>query len=159
MFSTQPDGLWAHFSGLDYCDVVVIEVCGTTTNLNDKRSRYMPSTSSLLLEVSAGWAKSGSAGRGRGGPTRAHWRTAGFDEDDLSTMPRLVPVRHLRALYALPDEQYKKWTPNHAATGYEYFVPHSSLGTFNSQPMQRFLRQMSISSQYYKDPRSFRVNF
>ena len=49
LFATQPDGLWIHFQGVASCDVVVIEVCGTAQNLNDKRSRYFPSTHSFCL--------------------------------------------------------------------------------------------------------------
>lgn len=57
---TQPDGLWVKFSGLDFCDVVVVEACGTIQNFYDKRSRYQPSTGSLLLECKAKWFAEGS---------------------------------------------------------------------------------------------------
>ncbi len=52
LFNTQPDGLWLHFSDSDSCDAVVIEVCGTIQNLNDKRSRYIPASHSLVVRCS-----------------------------------------------------------------------------------------------------------
>jgi hypothetical protein len=43
---------------------------------------------------------------------------------------------------------YDKWCREHSPTGYEYFAPHSSLATYGSPPMQKFLRQMSSASQF-----------
>jgi hypothetical protein len=55
LFTTQPDGLGAHFNEGKSCDVVAVEVCGTIQNLNDKRSRYIPASHSLILSCSAAW--------------------------------------------------------------------------------------------------------
>ena len=63
-----------------------------------------------------------------------------------------VPVRHLRVLYALPDDLYREWAKEHVPTGYEFFCPHSSLDSYTSQKMQEFLGQMSIASQFYLKP-------
>ena len=48
---TLPDGLWLHFSPDPadlYVDILCIEACSSLQNLLDKRSRFAPSTSSLL---------------------------------------------------------------------------------------------------------------
>src|SRR3954453_12890724 len=48
---TLPDGLWLNFSGTPvepYVDILAIEACGSLQNLLDKRSRFAPSTQSLL---------------------------------------------------------------------------------------------------------------
>jgi hypothetical protein len=145
LFGTQPDGLWAHFNGAMSCDVVAVEVCGTIQNLNDKRSRYIPASHSLVLKCRSAWLKEEIPIQ-KGGQ-RARWQaSASFDaepSEDLS-----VPVRHLRVLYGLPNGIYHKWCSDHSPTGYEFFCPHSSLATYNSPPMQRFLRQMSSASQF-----------
>ena len=48
---TLPDGLWLNFGGTPedaYVDILAIEACGSLQNLLDKRSRFAPSTHSLL---------------------------------------------------------------------------------------------------------------
>lgn len=64
-------------------------------------------------------------------------------KEDLS-----IPIRHLRVLFAIPNETYQTWRREHSPTGYEYFCPHSSLATYNSQAMRVFLRQMSSAAQF-----------
>ncbi len=145
MFRTQPDALWVYFSGSSSCDVVAVEVCGSIQNLNDKRSRYIPASHSLVLSCSLAWLEEIIAVQ-RGGQKR-RWKAAGT----FPTKPTeglTVPIRHLRVLYGIPNQHYDKWCREHTPTGYEFFCPHSSLRTYSSQPMQRFLRQMSSASQF-----------
>ena len=55
---TLPDGLWLHFSPSPadpYVDVICIEACSSVQNLLDKRSRFAPSTSSLLAFCPVPW--------------------------------------------------------------------------------------------------------
>lgn len=81
------------------------------------------------------------------------WKASGiYKQAPKSSAGIAIPVRHLRVLYALPNDLYDKWTKEHAPTGYEFFCPHSSLDSYNSQKMQEFLRQMSIASQFYIKP-------
>lgn len=149
LFTTQPDGMWVFFDGAEACDVVVVEVCGTVQNLNDKRSRYFPSSHSLVVKCSLGWLLEAIPTKKNG--TAPRWKASGrilvAPTSDLA-----VPVRHLRVLYALPNRVYKDWCIGHTPTGYEYFCPHSSLDSYNSPKMQAFLKQMSIAGQFYIDP-------
>ncbi|MFA7346504.1 MAG: hypothetical protein WCZ86_01970 [Desulfurivibrionaceae bacterium] len=150
LFKTQPDGLWVHFQGQTSCDVVVVEVCGTIQNLNDKRSRYVPSSHSLVLSCKKEWLDE-KVSVNKGGQFPRWKASASFGKAphlDLS-----VPVRHLRVLYALPNDNYHEWCAEHVPTGYEFFCPHSSLDSYNSQRMQTFLRQMSIAAQFYTKPK------
>jgi len=150
LFKTQPDGLWVHFQGLASCDVVVVEVCGSIQNLNDKRSRYIPSSHSLVLTCKKDWLEEKVSVNNGGQYPR--WRASA----SLGTKPLAdisVPVRHLRVLYALPNTTYHDWCSQHAPTGYEFFCPHSSLSSYRSQKMQGFLRQMSIATQFYAQPK------
>ena len=151
LFSTQPDGLWVHFSNLTSCDVVAIEVCGTVQNLNDKRSRYFPASHSIVLSCKKTWfleqikvQKGGKQERWRAARTIAEEPNA-----DVS-----IPIRYLRVLYALPNELYHNWCSNHVPTGYELFCPHSSLDSYGSQKMQRFLKTMSLAAKFYSLPKT-----
>ena len=145
LFTTQPDGLWVHFNDKISCDAVVIEVCGTIQNLNDKRSRYIPASHSLVLNCSLKWLEEEISVQNGG--RRPRWKAAASfgrrPTEDLS-----VAIRHLRVLYAIPNALYHKWCREHTPTGYEFFCPHSSLHTYNSPLMQDFLRQMSSASQF-----------
>lgn len=146
LFTTQPDGLYVFFNGASSCDLVVIEVCGSIQNLNDKRSRYFPSSHSIVLNCSRSWFL--ERVRTQGGGKKARWDLA----ESIELQPNkdlALPVRYLRVLYALPNELYLKWCPDHVPTGYEYFCAHSSLNSYKSQKMQEFLARMSIATQFY----------
>jgi hypothetical protein len=150
LFRTQPDGLWVHFQGCTSCDVVAVEVCGTVQNLNDKRSRYIPASHSLVLSCAKYWLEE-EVSVNKGGQYPRWKAAASFGKAPKSDIS--VPVRHLRVLYALPNKTYHAWGFEHIPTGYEFFCPHSSLDSFSSQKMQRFLRQMSIEAQFYVRPK------
>lgn len=154
-FSTQPDGLWAHFNGITSCDIVAVEVCGSVQNLNDKRSRYMPSTHSLVLRVGRRWVDEVVPG-GQGRAQSSRRQLAGT-LPELSTVSADVPIRVLRVLYALKNMDYKGWVPEHVPTGYEYFIPHSSLSTYTRPETQEFLKGMSVASQFHTLPKHVRL--
>lgn len=147
LFKTQPDGLWVHFNDIEFCDIVVIEVCGTIQNLNDKRSRYIPASHSMVLRCGLDWLMGDitlQAGR-----RTARWTATRSIHKKPTSAEQTIPVRHLRALYALPNDLYGSWCPQHSPTGYEFYCPHSSLDSFNNPMMRRFLRQMSLASYFY----------
>ena len=146
IFTTQPDGLFIFFGGTESCDLVAIEVCGTIQNLNDKRSRYIPSSHSLILRCSSKWLKEKTTTKGGGKKER--WKLTETIIDEPKSDLR-VPIRHLRVLYSIPNQMYNSWCPGHTPTGYEYFCPHSALDSYPSQKMQNFLARMSIGSQFY----------
>lgn len=145
LFSTQPDGLWVHINDPASCDVVAVEVCGTIQNLNDKRSRYIPASHSLILICGLDWLEEKITVQKGGKWPR--WKAAGTFASKPSEDLRL-PIRHLRVLYGIPNTLYDRWCRDHTPTGYEFFCPHSSLLTYNSRPMQTFLRQMSSAAQF-----------
>lgn len=147
LFNTQPDGLYVFFNGTSSCDLVVIEVCGSIQNLNDKRSRYFPSSHSIVLNCSLRWLL--ETVKVQKGGEKERWAVA----KSINPKPMedwALPVRHLRVLYSLPNDLYDKWCPDHVPTGYEFFSPHSSLDSYSSPKMQDFLARMSIASQFYK---------
>jgi len=150
LFSTQPDGLWVWFgSEAKFADVLAIEVCGTAQNLNDKRSRYAPTTSSLLLHTPKKWLKQEIGIRG--GATKSRLALAALGTldpaDDL-----LIPVRWSQVLYALPNDIYKSWTAEQIPGPHEYFCRHSSMDSYNSQSMQALLARMTLRSHFLTEP-------
>jgi len=150
---TQPDGMWLRFHRPDEdapptaVSVFAIEVCGSAVNFADKRSRYAPAHTALLVEIRAAWLQTLVALQNSG--WRARWRlTQAFDsepEDDLS-----LPVRSLRVMYALPnlkDEDheslYDQLRDAVALEAHEFLVPHSKLGATNAQIRQLVCRALS----------------
>jgi hypothetical protein len=150
-FLTQPDALWITFgirpsdtaAVATFADCVVVESCGTTQNFSDKRSRYAPRTTSLVVKLPVAWldatvtVQSGAVRqrrevlRGQLPPT-----------EDVS-----LPLRHLRVLYALPNDNgppslYERVTKAMALDGHEYVCPQIVLGSYTGQPMQKFLKRM-----------------
>jgi len=149
---TQPDGLWMLLEPCaQFVDLLVIEVCGTSQNLNDKRFRYAPSTTAMLLHVSPDWLDDTVTTRGGGKKQRrvlAEMRDGVADAGaDIE-----VPVRWLQVLYAVPNDLYKKRTAAEVPGAHEYFCRHSSLTTYNSRPLQQLLSRMTIRSHFLTDP-------
>jgi hypothetical protein len=55
---TLPDGLWLNFGGTfaePFVDILAIEACSTIQNLLDKRSRFAPSTHSMMCLCPIEW--------------------------------------------------------------------------------------------------------
>ena len=148
LFKTQPDGLWLFVCSPEFVDAIVIEVCGKIQNLNDKRSRYMPTSHSMVAQMPKAWFSAVIQKKKEQIPL---WQLcAGFTAAPSADIT--LPVRFLRVLYVLPSDLYDDWVPNHAPTGYEYFCTDTSLKSYKSQKMQLFLKQMSIASQFYTRP-------
>lgn len=148
LFTTKPDGLWAYFNGVCSVDAIVIEVCGTIQNLNDKRSRYGNACSSLVLTTPVSWLN-GQVRRQKGGLMLRHEACGTFRGVQLPTSGEVdVAVRFLRVLFAIPDDEYANWMKNNVPGGHEYFMRHSSLKTATSPDTQRFLAGMSFSSHF-----------
>ena len=145
LFSTQPDGLYLYLGHEEYADVVCIEICSSMSNLNDKRSRYMPSSHSILVEIPLAWLNHAVV-LPYGGTVPARRASNALQAAPAQRLIR--PVRHLRVLYCIPNDKYDDWKANHPPTGYEYFCRDGSLATFNSRPTRAFLRQMSIASHF-----------
>ncbi len=150
LFAAQPDGLWLWFSELDFVDVIAVDVCRKTQNLNDKRSRYMPTTHALLVDCSAAWLTTVISLQGGG--QRARWQACGTIAAAPTQDVRL-PVRHLRVLYALPNDLYDDWLLSVTPGAHEFFCRHSSLGSHNSEAFREFLSRMNPGAQYYTRPR------
>lgn len=144
-FSTEPDGLYVYLMPNDFADVMCIEVCNSLQNLSDKRARFMPSTLGLQLRCRQPWLIEPIQVQHGGQIPR--WEGAGTF-DNAPTADILLPVRHLRVLYALPAQEYQECMDAEVAAPYEFYCRQTSLPTYNSPPFQEFLKRMSVRNQY-----------
>jgi hypothetical protein len=122
---TVPDGLWLNFGGTavePFVDIVAIEACGSMPNLLDKRSRFAPSTQSLLVVCPVPWLLGPVA------PTDAtpRWSVTGLMRREPVT-PLVLPVRDLRVIYGLKSRHYHGFADTQVPLAHEYFVPMDAL--------------------------------
>lgn len=123
-FRTLPDGLWLNFGGTPlepYVDIFAIEACSSLQNLLDKRSRFAPSTQSLLAVCPVQWLLAPALAD----DPLPRWKATGLLCGE-PTHPFVLPVRDLKVMYGLKTRHYQ------VATGtlphpHEYFVPMDAL--------------------------------
>jgi hypothetical protein len=121
----MPDGLWLHFSpdpADAWCDILCIEACSTLQNLLDKRSRFAPSTTSLLTVCPVPWLTSPAAP----GQTVPRWKMVRLLKQE-PTVPLVLPVRDVRVLYGLKARQYDGFARTQMPQAHEYFCPMDAL--------------------------------
>jgi hypothetical protein len=140
LFTTQPDAMWVFLAGDEYADAMVVEICGSAQNLNDKRSRYAATVRSLVLTCPTRWLHYPIRVQ-RGGEAPRWQACRSIPKGPTSDLA--LPVRYLRVLFALPNSLYPTWSANNVADGHEFFCRHSSLATYTGQQAQSFLRSMS----------------
>lgn len=122
---TLPDGLWLNFGGTPaepFVDIFAIEACASMTNLLDKRSRFAPSTHSLMAVCPVLWL---AAPITTTDPT-PRWLATGVLRA-LPETPLVLPVRDVRVMYALKTEHYQGFAENQVPHAHEYFVPMDRL--------------------------------
>jgi hypothetical protein len=127
---TVPDALWLCFGGHErdlFVDIFVIEVCGTFTNLLDKRSRFAPSMHSMLATCPVPWLLGPSA---RDDET-PRWQSIRLLAEP-PPLPMVLPVRDIRVMYALPTKLFDSFASSQAPHAHEFFVPANALLTPDS---------------------------
>jgi hypothetical protein len=124
-FRTLPDGLWMNFGGTvdePFVDIFAIEACGSLANLLDKRSRFAPSTHSLLAVCPVPWLMRPVMA----GDLTPRWKVTGVIEAE-PTRPLVLPVRDINVMYALKTRHYEGFTQSQIPHPHEYFVPMDAL--------------------------------
>jgi len=122
---TLPDGLWLSFGGTPvepFVDIFAIEACGSLANLLDKRSRFAPSTHSLLAVCPVPWLLAPALA---GDPT-PRWRATRVMRHE-PVVPLILPVRDIRVMYGLKSRHYEGFAECHLPHPHEYFVPMDAL--------------------------------
>jgi hypothetical protein len=157
-FRTQPDGLWVSLginrsdteTQATYADCIVIESCGRAQNFADKRSRYAARTSSLMLGLPKPWLEVVVSIQGGGSRTRRQVLRGRLSHDENLALP----VRQLRVLYALPDDDpsklYARVSSQLSLEAHEFVCPQPVLRQYNAQKTQAFLKRMGPHHQRFK---------
>ncbi|WP_375285340.1 hypothetical protein [Marinicauda pacifica] len=142
IWKTQPDCLYIHVGDAGcYADTISFEVCGSQQNFSDKRSRYVPSTSSQLVDIRNSWLKKRIQYK-KG--ERERFKILGLDQP----MEKNIPIRHSRVIFALPNDLFDRVKKEICPMAHEYMVRHSSISSPNAPATQRFLKQLSLSSHF-----------
>ncbi len=150
---TLPDGLWLCFGGTPveiFVDIFAIEACGSVSNLLDKRSRFAPSTHSLMAVCPVPWLL---APVSASDPT-PRWVATGL-LDREPALPLIVPVRDTRVMYALKQRHYNGFVSSHIPHPHEYFVPMDALvaeGAADDPAMRALVARASISANFLNVP-------
>lgn len=146
---TLPDGLWLNFGGTPvdpYVDIFAIEACGTLQNLLDKRSRFAPSTHSLLAVCPVKWLLSPLM---PGDPT-PRWQVTGVLPAEPK-VPLIVPVRTMHVLYGLKARHYEGFARHLLPHAHEYFAPMDALTASDGDKnpdLQALLAHASVGANF-----------
>ena len=127
-----------------FTDVFVVEICQTLQNLHDKRDRYTPSGTALLVFLPSKWLHD----KWKPGAETERWKAfRAFSDQPLEDL--WLPVRSLRVLYSLPDKPYGDWEERGISAGHEYYCRHNLITGYNGPKVQRFLKRISHSRHFY----------
>jgi hypothetical protein len=147
---TLPDGLWLNFGGTftePFVDILAIEACSTIQNLLDKRSRFAPSTHSLMCVCPTEWLL---APISETDPT-PRWKTTGVILHE-PFMDVIMPVREMRVLYGLKKDHYKGFARHQLPHAHEFFVPMETLTEEKSgenPALQELIGRASVSANFF----------
>lgn len=122
---TLPDGMWLHFSpdpDEPYADVLCVEACSSLQNLLDKRSRFAPSTGSLLAHLPLAWLLAPA----QEGCRVPRWRLVRLLRAE-PTGDVTLPIRDVRVLYGLKARHYDGFARTQMPQAHEYFCPMEAL--------------------------------
>jgi hypothetical protein len=150
---TLPDGLWLNFAGTPeepYVDIFAIEACGSLQNLLDKRSRFAPSTHSLLAVCPVPWLLAPVM---QGDPT-PRWKAIGVLRHE-PVVPFVLPVRDMHVLYGLKPNHYAGFVRHQLPHAHEYFVPMEALTAKDSDKnpdLRALLAQASANANFLRSP-------
>jgi hypothetical protein len=148
-FRTLPDGMWINFGGTvrePFADIFAIEACGTLTNLLDKRSRFAPSTHSLMLVCSVQWLLAPVSQT----DDTPRWRITRV----LRSAPDealVMPVRDIKVMYALKDRHYQGFASSQVPHAHEFFVPMKALTAedgHESKAIQSLVSRIAVNANF-----------
>jgi hypothetical protein len=146
---TLPDGLWLHFGGTavePFVDIFAIEACGSLQNLLDKRSRFAPSTNSLLAVCPLPWLLAPALA----GDATPRWKLTGVVRQP-PLVPLVLPVRDLRVMYGLKQRHYNGFVKSQIPHPHEYFVPMEALvaeDAVQNPAMQALVSRASANANF-----------
>ena len=152
---TLPDGLWMHFSPSPadpYVDIICIEACSSFQNLLDKRSRFAPSTSSLLAVCPTPWLL--APARPEDALPVPRWRLIRMLHNEPAA-PLVLPVRDARVLFGLKRRHYEGFAQSQIAQPHEFFCPMEALTAergHEDPEMRALIARASAAANFMRMP-------
>ena len=148
---TLPDGLWLNFGGSvkePFVDILAIEACSSMPNLLDKRSRFAPSTQSLMAVCPLPWLLMPVTPES----PLLRWEATGVLAATPSE-PLILPVRGLRVMYGLKPRHYQGFIEHQIPHPHEFFVPMEALTAKNGDQdpaLQALFARASVRANFFK---------
>jgi hypothetical protein len=133
-----------------FVDIFAIEACGSLQNLLDKRSRFAPSTNSLLAVCPLPWLFAPAL---NADPT-PRWRLTGV-LIAAPHVPLVLPVRDVRVMYGLKQRHYNGFVKSQIPHPHEYFVPMEALvaeDAVQNPAMQALVSRASANANFLSAP-------
>jgi hypothetical protein len=150
---TLPDGLWLNFGGTPedpFVDIFAIEACATLSNLLDKRSRFAPSTHSLLAVCPLQWLLAPVAEN----QDTPRWKvTCLLRVEPVADF--VTPVRDMHVLYGLTRKHYKGFARHQLPHAHEYFAPMEALTALDGDKnphLRALLSRASSKTNFLRPP-------
>ena len=146
---TLPDGLWLHFSPAasdPFVDILCIEACSSLQNLLDKRSRFAPSTTSLLAYCPVPWL----LGPAQANDPTPRWRLIRMLAAE-PTQPLVLPVRDVRVVFGLKSRHYEGFARSQVPQAHEFFCPMEALtaeGGHEEPAMRALIARASATANF-----------
>jgi len=150
---TLPDGMWLHFtpSAVDsYVDILCIEACSSLQTLLDKRTRFAPSTCSLLAVCPLPWLLAPVQAVG----PMPRWRLIPMLKDE-PIQPLTLPVRNIRVVFGLTSRHYEGFARSQVAHPHEFFCPMEALTAdagYDDPDMRAMMSRASASANFMRLP-------
>ena len=130
--------------------ILCIEACSSFQNLLDKRSRFAPSTSSLLAVCPVPWLLAPLQAKD---PT-PRWRLIPMLKAEPE-LPLSLPVRHIRVVFGLKPRHYEGFARSQVAQPHEYFCPMEALTAEHGDEdpdMRALMSRASASANFMRLP-------
>ncbi len=147
---TVPDALWLRFGGHErdpFVDIFVIEVCGSYSNMLDKRSRFAPSMHSMLASCPLPWL----LGHRSKDDDTPRWQCTKLLREE-PTQALVLPVRDIRVMYALPNKLYDGFETSQVPHAHEFFMPVSAMlapGSWQEPSIRALIARTSTRANFW----------
>ena len=133
-------------------DIICIEACSSVQNLLDKRSRFAPSTSSLLALCPLPWLL--APAQPEDAVPVPRWRLIRMLHNE-PTAPLVLPVRDARVLFGLKRRHHEGFAQSQVAQEHEFFCPMEALtaeGGHEDPDIRALIARASAAANFMRMP-------
>lgn len=148
-FWIEPDCLYFRVSGEGLsrcCDIISVEASNALQNFQTKRGRYVGTESAMFINLPKSWLESPME------TTKTYAQYLKIEDELALASPEIrIPIRTIRVMYFLDADYFRKNNRIKSIDPrpWEYFLPNTSIKSFNAPPMRRFAKTISPDAQFY----------